>query len=247
MSLSDFISSFLNSRRLMQQWSVDSKLDLSMQFLCQPSSPTMTNRHHLPTTLPISTVFPAHTLSSPPNRTLPLRSGTCSFHGSSTLPMPSSSTSPLNAVDSASTSLCPLSFAVSTAAARERDKPCAECSAVERWRLARPHTASIGYCDPGLVRVEAVDGDVLPDTYVARYARRWGNVGANARLTVLDLAIRWIVGTKRGCRVGWLSSVEGSLLGSAVGSSGWVRLIQAWSSWRKASRLEQMMRAVGDV
>ena len=42
----------------------------------------------------------------------------------------------------------------------------------------------------------------------------------NARLTDLDMAMRWIVGTKRGCRAAWLASNEGSLLESVEGSRG---------------------------
>ena len=67
-------------------------------------------------------------------------------------------------------------------------------------------------------------------------------------MTDWDRAIKWIVGTKRGCReVAWLVSDAGEPLGFAVESVGWVWLMVACSSWRKLSRVEQMIRVVGEV
>ena len=69
-------------------------------------------------------------------------------------------------------------------------------------------------------------------------------MGVNARVIVLDLEMRWMVGTRSGCIVGF-SSGEGDGEPSPVGLAGGSFWTAAESSERKLSRVEQMIRVVG--
>lgn len=125
------------------------RIDFAITYSSEASASSVSNLHHLPITLPMLIVRPAHTLSSFPNPVLPFNNGICSFQGSCWVPFAVS----LSAIEvsfsfsfrsSARMSLVLAEFAASTAIATLRDKPCAEYSLVEWCSATRPRMTSTG-------------------------------------------------------------------------------------------------------